>query len=151
MSLDLDAIEARATAARLLRGGELTVTDAEAGRWRVVCSDSEYPDAVAACDQPVYSALVDSHDTFAYDCCEVVAETAHPVVAAHVAGMDPRTTIALAAELRAARAVVEAVKGWMALPFGAPELGGMENRVLDALDAYDQAATATATVNGGGA
>jgi hypothetical protein len=142
MPLDLDAIEQRAKAAQLIRGGELTV--ARESPWRVVCSDSESPDAVAACPgSPPGSALI-SHDSFAYDCCTVLAETAHETIAAHIAGLDPQTVLALVTELCAARHVVEVVKQWMALPYRALELGDIEARVLDALSVYGQALMGTA-------
>ncbi len=101
--IDLDAIEATAKRAMLLRGGELNSTT-YSRRWRVVASDSESMDAVATCD-------TDHDDGFAYDCCSVVAETAHELLATHVAGMDPATALALVAELRAARTVVALAPG----------------------------------------
>ena len=96
--IDLDAIETTAKRAMLGRNGELTSTT-YGRQWRVVSSDSESMDAVATCD-------TDHDDGFVYDCCSVVAETAHELLATHVAAMDPVTTLALVAELRAARKVV---------------------------------------------
>jgi hypothetical protein len=79
--VDLDAVEARAKAA---------ATEGYGGEW---CWDG--------------GTLVDEdHD----EAVGISRDHAAPTsVGAHIAGMDPPTTLALAAELRAARAAVEAL------------------------------------------
>jgi hypothetical protein len=117
--IDLDAIEARAKAAT-------------PGPWEASEAAS---DAIIAPAQPLH------YDEEARDYGgPIIGESMHLADRDHIAGLDPQTVLALVAELRAAREVVDKARLVLA-PSSGDDMGNRFKQLAEAVADYTEAVT----------